>query len=142
MHKHYAVAALLAGLASGGTARAGELIVEIAGIRSERGEIGCALFSSEAGFPMDTKAARLDWQPARPGATTCRFLALTPGRYALAVSHDLNVNKKTDTNLFGVPTEDWGVSNNVRPSMRAPRFNEAAFDITEGTTRIAVTVAP
>lgn len=130
----------LLGLALAARAEAADLVVEITGIRSDTGEIGCALFGAEPGFPMDTRSARQDWQPARRAGTTCRFVGIQPGRYALAVSHDLNGNRKTDTNFLGMPTEDWGVSNNVRPSMRAPRFDEAAFAVAEGTTRVVVGV--
>lgn len=143
MRKHpFSLAILAIGLSVAPPAWAGELVVEVSGIRSDRGRIGCALFASESGFPMEPAAARLDWQPARPAGTTCRFTGLSSGLYALAVSHDLNGNGKTDTNFLGMPTEDWGVSHNVRPSMRAPRFKEAAFQVGEGTTRIAVGVAP
>jgi uncharacterized protein (DUF2141 family) len=143
MHKQRLSSAILVlGLSVAPPGWAAELVVEVSGVRSDRGRVGCALFAAEAGFPMETAVARLDWQPARPAGTTCRFTGLAPGLYALAVSHDLNGNGKTDTNFLGIPTEDWGVSNNVRPSMRAPRFKEAAFQVGDGTTRIAVGVAP
>ena len=53
------------------------------------------------------------------------------GTYAVAASHDANGNGRTDTNWVGIPTEAWGVSNNVRPRLRAPRFEEAAFELPE-----------
>ena len=134
--------AMLVSVALAGTAHAADVVVDVAGVRSDRGEVGCALFGSEADFPMDPRSARMDWQPARQAGTTCRFTGLAPGSYALAVSHDLNGNRRADTNLFGMPTEDWGVSNDVRPTLRAPRFGEAVFQVAEGTTRIVVTVAP
>jgi len=31
--------------------------------------------------------------------------------------------------VLGAAIEPWGVSNNVRPSLRAPRFDEAAFKV-------------
>jgi uncharacterized protein (DUF2141 family) len=106
-----------------------DLAVEIQGIGSDRGEIGCALFNDAHGFPLETASARVQWHPARRAGVTCRFDGLTAGTYAVAVSHDLNGNRKTDANLFGIPAEDWGVSGNVRPSLRAPRFSEAAFEV-------------
>lgn len=135
--------AILTGLAFAREAGATELVVQVEGIRSDRGEIGCALFDGERGFPMDGAAARIVWQPALRTGTACRFSGLASGRYALAVSHDLNGNRKTDTNFLGMPTEDWGVSGGARPSLRAPRFSEAAFELpADGATRVVVTVAP
>jgi uncharacterized protein (DUF2141 family) len=63
---------------------------------------------------------------------TCNFSDLADGSYAVSVSHDLNGNKKVDTNFLGMPTESWGVSNNARPSLRAPRFDEAVFKVVAG----------
>ncbi len=52
---------------------------------------------------------------------------------------DLNGNGKLDTNLFGVPKEPWGTSANVRPRMRAPRFEEGALNV-NGSTRVEIRV--
>lgn len=118
------------------------LVVSVSGLASDAGDVGCALFSTPAGFPLNVSDARVFWQPARRVGVECRFADVPPGTYALAVSHDLNGNRRTDRNLVGLPTEAWGVSNDVRPRLRAPRFAEAAFEVGEGATRrLAVRVA-
>ncbi len=114
--------AALALLTPAQPAAAADLVVRVSGIASASGEIGCTLFAGPDGFPMDATRARQQWQPARQGGVSCRFESLAAGRYAVAVSHDLNGNHRVDTNLFGMPTEAWGVSGNVRPALRAPRF--------------------
>jgi uncharacterized protein (DUF2141 family) len=101
--------------------------VTVSGITTDQGEIGCALFNAAPGFPMDSAKAKL-------GLVECRFPNLNPGAYALAVSHDRNGNRKTDTNRVGMPKEDWGVSNDARPRLRAPRFEETRFVIKDGDT--------
>lgn len=83
---------------------------------------------------MDSAKATSFWVKAKLGSVECRFANLNPGAYALAVSHDRNCNRKTDTNLVGMPKEDWGVSNDVRPRPRAPRFEEARFVVKDGDT--------
>lgn len=118
---------------------ANELVVKVTGIRSAEGQIGCALFSSERGFPSQADGAQTIWLPADPAGVQCVFDRVPPGTYAASVIHDLNGNRKTDTNLLGAPTEDWGVSNNVRPFMRAPRFDEAAVRIPDAKTN-AITI--
>ena len=121
---------------------ASDLVVTITGATSEKGEIGCALFRGAAGFPMDSVKATGLWIKAKPGSVECKFENLSPGAYALSVSHDLNGNRKTDTNFVGMPTEAWGVSNNARPRFRAPRFDEARFEIKDGeTARLEVRIA-
>lgn len=103
------------------------------------GDIGCALFSSASGFPLDPSKA-VATQRHRAGASvTCRFEGLRPGTYAVAASHDANRNGKTDRNFVGIPKEAWGVSRGVRPAMRAPRFEEAAVQVA-GDAAIVVEV--
>jgi uncharacterized protein (DUF2141 family) len=109
-----------------------EVVVRVSGIATSSGEIGCALFPDGAAFPMDASGARHVWIPAEATGVLCRFTDIPAGRWAVSVSHDLNGNRKVDTNLLGIPREAWGVSNNVRPRLRAPRFDEAAFEIVAG----------
>lgn len=119
---------------------AGDLTVEVSGVGETRGQIGCALHPSASTFPTGQASLQI-WVPAEPAGVTCRFKAVAPGVYAVAVSHDLNGNRKTDTNLLGIPSEAWGVSNNVRPGLRAPRFDEARFAVPAEGAAIAVRIA-
>jgi uncharacterized protein (DUF2141 family) len=114
-----------------GPAHAAELVVRVSGVAEAAGQVGCSLFASAgaSGFPMDNAAARVVWLPADPKGVTCRFADVPAGRYAVSIGHDLNGNRRVDTNFVGMPTEAWGVSNDVRPTLRAPRFDEAAFQI-------------
>jgi uncharacterized protein (DUF2141 family) len=123
---------LLGVLASGAPAIANELVVQVTGIKSATGEIGCALHADAAGFLSSGGGLQGRWVKADPKGVTCRFSGLPAGTYAVAVLHDLNGNRKTDTNLVGIPTEEWGVSNNVRPAMRAPTFDEARVVLSAG----------
>lgn len=108
------------------TALAADLSVRVSNIQSDKGRIGCSLHSTGDSFPMEQAALQI-WQPAIKGSVECIFMDIAPGNYAIAVSHDVNENGITDTNFLGIPKESWGVSNNVRPVMRAPTFEEAKF---------------
>ena len=121
---------------------AGELVVRVTGISSAGGEVGCALHDSAAVFPAGQADTPSSWQQADPAGVTCRFPDLTPGLYAVAVSQDMNGNRKTDTNFLGMPKEDWGVSNNIRPNLRAPTFEEAQLAVgVGGVTEIQIRIA-
>lgn len=114
-----------------GVLQAEELQVTVTGIDSHKGgEIGIALYSSASGFPMDSLKANCVWLKADATNIVHRFTDLKSGTYAVAVSHDLNGNHVTDTTWIGIPTEPWGVSRNIRPRMRAPRFEECSFSLT------------
>ncbi|MDJ0951411.1 MAG: DUF2141 domain-containing protein [Alphaproteobacteria bacterium] len=125
-----------------GPALTGDITAVISGAETDSGQIGCALFAAPDGFPLDASRATTVWLDVQRGGAECRFEGLTSGWYAVAVSHDLNGNRKTDTNFLGIPEEAWGVSNNVRPTFRAPRFEEAAFQLAEGgAVRLEVRLA-
>lgn len=118
-----------------------EVVVRVSGIAASTGEIGCALFPAGSAFPMDASGARQIWVKADAAGVACRFDGVADGSWAVSVSHDLNGNRKVDSNFFGIPTEAWGVSNNVRPSLRAPRFDEAAFKVGAAAVELAIKVA-
>lgn len=119
---------------------AADLTVVVSNIQATKGQVACAVFPSSEGFPMEASKARGQRHPAQPGSVECRFPDLPPGTYAVAVSIDTNNNGKTDRNFVGMPTEAWGVSNNVRPSLRAPKFDEAKFELKE-SQRIEIKVS-
>jgi uncharacterized protein (DUF2141 family) len=106
------------------------LRVSVEGVRNNSGQVGILLFSQAKGFPSDHSAAiRQEMLPARKGKVEAIFENLLPGTYAIAVMHDENKNQKIDTNMLGIPKEGYGVSNNVKNLLRAPRFEEAAFQL-------------
>ncbi len=133
-------AAFLLAAATAMPSHAADLLVRVSGLAEPLGQVGCTLFAGPAGFPMDSSAARVIWLPADAKGVSCRFSDLPEGRYAVSIGHDVNGNKKVDTNVFGIPTEAWGVSNNIRPSLRAPRFDEAAFSIPADTKELSLDI--
>ena len=133
----FSLAACFIGFSSTGHAQT--LTIHVNNIQTTEGVVGCALFNGPDGYPMEAeKAWSIEVEPAID-SVTCQFDDLSPGIYAVSVSHDVNENGKVDTNFLGIPREAWGVSNNVRPSFRAPNFEEAQFEV-RGDTTIEITV--
>lgn len=56
---------------------------------------------------------------------------LPRGEWAVAITQDLNNNDKIDKNFLGIPTEPYAFSNNVRPTVAAPGFDECKFTVDE-----------
>lgn len=121
-------------------APAAELVVRITGLSKPLGNVGCSLFAGPSGFPMDNSTARVMWQAADAKGVTCRYGDVPEGSYAVSIGHDLNGNKRVDTNFVGLPTEQWGVSGNVRPRLRAPRYDEAAFMVGADVTEVVIDI--
>lgn len=122
------------------TASAAELLVRITGLSEPLGQVGCSLFAGPAGFPMDNAGARQLWQAADAKGVTCQYSDVPEGTYAVSIGHDLNGNKRVDTNFIGLPTEQWGVSNNARPNLRAPRFDEAMFKVAADAKEVVIDI--
>ena len=47
--------------------------------------------------------------------------------YAIGIFVDKNYNNKMDRNLFGVPKEQFGFSNNAKGNFGPPSFKDASF---------------
>lgn len=118
-----------------------DVTVTVTGIAAPFGQIGCGLHSTAETFPMGHSGVPMQWVQPADGRAECRFSNVAPGTYAIAVAHDVNGNRTTDTTLIGLPTEQWGVSRNVRPALRAPRFAEAAFDVADAPVALTIEVA-
>ena len=54
---------------------------------------------------------------------------LPVGEWAVALTQDMNNNNRLDKNFIGIPTEPYAFSNNVRPAMRPPNFDECKFRV-------------
>jgi uncharacterized protein (DUF2141 family) len=66
--------------------------------------------------------------------------SLEYGEYAVRVFHDENKNEIIDTNILGIPTEDYGYSNNASSWFGPPSWDRAKFifDKPEMTIEIEV----
>jgi uncharacterized protein (DUF2141 family) len=103
--------------------------VKILNIRNSTGAVACALFESPAGFPTEFlhSATNIMMIKIKHTQARCDFEDIPPGRYALAVIHDENMNGKLDTNRLGIPTEGYGFSNDAKALLTAPTFEVASF---------------
>lgn len=70
--------------------------------------------------------------------STTIYFEVPYGEYAIAVSHDVNGNKKLDTNFFGIPKEPFGFSNNFKPKMSKPDFNDCKFTFSNKNSAISI----
>ena len=115
--------------------------VEISGLRNDKGQVLCALFSSADAFPKkaDKAVARLTVKIAERQAT-CDFSGVAAGTYAVSVVHDENSNGKLDTNFIGVPREGVGASNDAKGHMGPPKFGAASFRYQSGRLELKIHV--
>lgn len=102
-----------------------KLIIE--GIGKIEGEIRIAMFDSKEKYTKDpihaivltADSTTVIWEEER----------LPFGEYAIAVYHDKNENGKIDTNLLGIPKEDYGFSNNARGRFGPASWEDSKFKV-------------
>ena len=58
-----------------------------------------------------------------------RFEEIPAGEYAISIFHDENKDTKLNKNFFGIPTEDYGFSNNPKIRFGPPSFKECAIKV-------------
>lgn len=101
------------------------LTVNISNITNTKGHIELGLFNKEKGFLKEGSQFLKKKIKVAGNSVKHTFHNLPKGNYAIAVYHDENQNNKCDTNFIGIPTEGYGFSNNFRPKLAAPTFNQA-----------------
>jgi uncharacterized protein (DUF2141 family) len=106
-----------------------DLRVDVADIANNKGLIEFALYKNPAVFTQAGKTHRLFRLDAQKGMVSYTFKDLEAGKYAVVVYHDENHNKICDKNFFGIPTEAYAFSNNMRPKLSAPSFEECAIKL-------------
>lgn len=132
--------ALTAGLvlASAASARAADLTVRIQGIDEPAGMLYWSVFDSAAEFDGDGRAVFAAQSRVSTKEISATIHALPPGRYAVKLFHDANMNGELDRNMVGLPTEGYGFSNNA--GNRGPaRFEDAAVTV-DGDSSINIEV--
>ncbi len=117
------------------------LRIRVENIAAVKGRIHVGIYKDAASFPKKKLAfTGTEADVKNTGVMEIDIPGLSPGRYAVAVFHDLNGNGKLDTNMLGIPTEPYAFSNGAVAKWSSPTFAEAAFELPASGTSITVTL--
>ncbi|MBM4258832.1 MAG: DUF2141 domain-containing protein [Deltaproteobacteria bacterium] len=119
--------------------RAATVTVKATGLSNANGKVVFLLYTRPEDFITNLEGA--DQRKAVSidnGSASAVFENVSPGVYAIAVFHDENDNGTVDYNFLGIPKETTGASRDPRPKLRAPRFDEAAFTVSDPTQAVAI----
>ena len=108
------------------------LTVNISGLNSDKGTLLIALYNKKESFLKEHFKG--DVITIKDKKSVIIFKDLPKGEYAVSFVHDENNNNKMDTNMFKIPKEDYGCSNNARGFMGPPKYNDAKFQLTANKT--------
>lgn len=117
------------------------LHLQIENIRSGNGAIHLALYDREESFAKSLEPFLLKiYSIPADRKLQLQLDSLPAGRYSLAVYHDENGNGELDKNLFGIPKEPYGFSNNPRAKWSAPTYEETAFVLNGSPANLSVSL--
>ncbi len=118
-----------------------DLEVVVEDLRNEQGKIGLSLFNDSDGFPEDNdRAFRWKTVNADNEKVVFYFRDLRPGEYAYAILHDEDGNGEMKKSVFGIPKEGFGFSNNYKPKIKNPSFEDASFSLKPGMNKHVVEI--
>jgi uncharacterized protein (DUF2141 family) len=114
-------------------AQTADLSIVVENIKEAKGVIQFGLYNLEEDFPKigkEYKRVRIDITDMTFQYT---FTDLILDNYALAIYHDKNNDDKCNRNFLGIPKEDYGFSNNIKPFLKAPSFEDVMINLKKDT---------
>ncbi|NQX85617.1 MAG: DUF2141 domain-containing protein [Flavobacteriaceae bacterium] len=105
------------------------IVVNVSEISSNKGKIIVGLYANSDDFLkhiIDGKRVEINNK-----SCSVSFKNIPEGTYAISLFHDENNDGKMDTNFMGIPTEDYGCSNDARDFMGPPEWEDAKFELKE-----------
>ena len=105
------------------------LTITITGFSSNDGKASIALYRVSDHFPGEKTQYKGKIVSIEHKKAIVIFENLPKTKYAVAVFHDKNKNGILDKNMFGIPLEKYGFSNNARETFSAPSFESAAINL-------------
>ena len=112
-----------------------KLKIEIENIE-QKGTIYLAIYDNSTSFDQEIKNKNVNknrWvksivEKVNKNSFT-KNVELKKGVYAISLFVDSNSNKIIDKNFLGIPTEQYGFSNNATGFLGSPSFKDASFNL-------------
>ena len=115
-----------------------DLVIHIQGFENSKGVAKVGVFNSQENFKDSTPFKGFNFKITNNQAG--RTITLPYGEYAVKVYHDENSNNELDTMMFGIPSEDYGFSNDATGSFGPPEYKDAAFILNSPEKKITINI--
>lgn len=104
-----------------------QLTITITNIEVVEGNIRIGVFNTNDTFLKKGYSFKEYKTAVKDSTQTIVIDDLPKGEYAFILYHDKNSDGKMNRKLIGIPKEPYGFSNNVRPKLSHPTFEECKF---------------
>jgi len=113
----------------------GRVELTMTGFKSEEGQAMVAFYLDGRGWPDGEDGLFASAVvPISGGSAIATFEDVPAGPFAVSVYHDENGDGKMDTNMVGIPSEDYGFSADASGVFGAPSFEEASLELEAGAS--------
>lgn len=117
---------------AGAGALAADLTIRVENVLPAGGVLRLGLYDA-ALYPDDnSKPIASADVPAIGGETIITLHGVAPGTYAIEAFQDVNANNKMDTTWMGLPLEPFGFSQDAKPFLSKPSFDDVKFTLAPG----------
>ncbi len=108
------------------------LKLTINNLESSSAEVRVAFFTKDNEFlNKEDVFKRYKFKPTSANSLTVEIDDLKYGEYAISTYQDVDGNGEIEKTKIGVPKEPYGFSNDVKPGMSKPKFDECKFTYDE-----------
>ncbi|HYC04528.1 MAG TPA: DUF2141 domain-containing protein [Azospirillaceae bacterium] len=115
------------------------LRLELGGVRSSKGQLVVTVYPDDEKrfLAKGGKVARVRVLASAPATVACVPVPAS-GKYAIAVYHDENDNRKFDRTMVGLPAEGYGFSNDAETTLGLPKFEAVLFAADKGENKLSI----
>jgi uncharacterized protein (DUF2141 family) len=105
----------------------GTLTIAITGLENDDGEVLLTLSNSRESYESGSKSYLGFKVNIMDGKAECTINDLPFGEYAIKLYHDENMDGELNSNFLGIPTENYGFSNNASGTFGPADYDDAKF---------------
>ncbi|MGB5169922.1 MAG: DUF2141 domain-containing protein [Eudoraea sp.] len=134
--KYVAVFTFVVSLVNAQQQKTFDIKVEVKNAKNDEGKMFFALYDNEEDFLK--KEIKGEIKEITNKTSIITFKNIPTGVYAVSVFHDENDNGEMDTNGLGIPTENFGCSNDAKGFMGPPNWKKAKFELSDKDKNIII----
>ena len=116
------------------------LSIRVSGLKNQVSTLYVAVFDSAKGFPKPEHSRTTTTVPVNAESVEFSLSLPATSTTGIAVFQDLNGDGKLTKSRFGLPIEPYGFSNDARSTFGPPSFSQAAFQVSEKTPAMEISV--
>ncbi|SNR67238.1 Uncharacterized conserved protein, DUF2141 family [Lutibacter agarilyticus] len=114
------------------------LKVIVNGLKNSQGQIMISINQGAVGWPEENFYEQRFIAEFNAPTHIIYFENLPYGNYAIGLLHDENVNGEMNKNFIGIPKEGFAFSRNYKVMFRAPKYEEANFEVNASKKTIII----